>query len=519
MLKCAAIILALLGALLPHSAFAILLSSGPPANLPSGVSLKAIDGESLLGGCTGSAPPTTCTNTHSYYASNGFAYAASAAYNGVSWDDPRFFAITNFFAFYPTNSTTTFKTLGMNTTVHFATGTSISATLNGAGIWAIPGIPGAPDNNSGWGNETVGWNVDEPANFASLTTSIQAEGALATNRFQSVGQTWNQLNYQNLCVQASPCPPFYTLPQVYGTSITIPSDGTTTANIPGMDIYWFAMSSSSSGLTECGTIYSIGGGSCSTDQINRGDHYGDMVDDMRGWLVSPAVTAPIFGPYIENQDGLWTSGREILTQEFNWAVWSTLLHGARSVDYFGTTTSGIDPDPGSQGTFGFSNVVLAGSVIPQFNPTSLTATMINQVTITDTMVTALAPVLNSPFALSYASVSPVGYVFPTYIGHGSTALVNGIDLSTHWYNGGSYSNSIGTFNNGFYILSTLRGSETQSTVSGTITTHDPNCNGKTVTVVNESRTLTESGSAGMCTFVDTFGYPNNLVHIYEIAYP
>jgi hypothetical protein len=501
-------------------AFALLLGGVNPSNLPTGVSLQAIDGESLASGCTETAPPTTCTNTHNYYASNGFTYAASAAYNGMSWDDPRFFPIANFYAFYPTNSTTTFKALGMNTTLRFATSTSISATLDAAGIWAIPGVPGAPDNNTGYGNETVGWNVDEPANFASLTTSIQAEGANATGRFQQDGMTWNQLHYKNLCVAASPCPPTYTLPQVYGTTISISGDGTVTANIPSLDIYWFAMSSSSSGLTECGTIYGIGGGSCSTDQINRGDHYGDMVDDMRSsWLTSPAVNAPIFSPDIENQDGLWTGGREILPQEFNWAVWNTLVHGARGISYFGTTVDGIDPDAGSEGTFGFSTSVLSGAVIPQFNPTSLTATMYHQVTITDSMINALAPILNSPFAIGYASISPAGYVYPTYIGTGSSSLVNGIDLSSHWYNGGTYANSIGTFVNGFYLLSTLRGSETQSSVSATVTTHDSNCNGKTVTVVNESRTLTESGSAGTCTFTDTFGYPNNLVHIYEIPYP
>src|SRR5579862_9048323 len=60
-------------------------------SLPTGVTLQQIDG----------GP--------NYYCSNGFTYACSSTFNGMSWDDPRFFPIGDDYPFYPSNSTATFK--------------------------------------------------------------------------------------------------------------------------------------------------------------------------------------------------------------------------------------------------------------------------------------------------------------------------------------------------------------------------------------------------------------------------
>jgi hypothetical protein len=84
-------------------------SAGGGGSLPAGVTLAPMDGETMTGN----------TMSHNYYARNGFTNAASSvfnsAYNNGGWDDPRFFPVIDDYSFYPANSTTTFKTLGLNT--------------------------------------------------------------------------------------------------------------------------------------------------------------------------------------------------------------------------------------------------------------------------------------------------------------------------------------------------------------------------------------------------------------------
>jgi hypothetical protein len=225
----------------------------------------------------------------------------------------------------------------------------------------------------------------------------------------------------------------------------------------------------------------------------RGSNYGDMVDSMRGWF-GPTSSAPVC-PYIETDDGLLTGSgvRRITPPEFNWAVWSTIVHGARCLMYFGTTSR-----YGDGSTFGFSQTVLPGQA----------TSMYNQAIATDGMVKNLAPVINSPFALNYASVTPAGYTFP------APHLVwdNGIDVMTKYYTGGSYSNSTGNFANGLYIFSSVRGSETQKNITATFKTAD----GYTgpVTVVGENRTVQATNGI----FSDTFASAST-VHVYEIGTP
>jgi hypothetical protein len=77
------------------------------------------------------------------------------------------------------------------------------------------------------------------------------------------------------------------------------------------------------------------------------------------------------------------------------------------------------------------------------------------------------------------------------------------------YTGGSFSNSTGTFGNGFYIFAVPRGSETQTNIQATFTTAD----GYTgpVTVIGENRTVQATNGA----FTDTFAHTST-VHIYQI---
>ena len=398
--------------------------SGGSGGLPSGVSLQQIDG----------GP--------SYYCSNGFGNACSAG-----WDNASFFPILDDYAFYPGNSTTTFKALGLTSTVR-VTGDENMSTLRSAGVTAIA----AGDSASNFGSETVGGHVEEPSNWSDITSQANSLNSLfgLSGRFLQGSFTWNQLYYEDLNGSVCGGSGTMTMQQVFSCTSGMP--GGKHLNIATDDLYYFA-GSGSSDIQYTGGNVENNGGTATAAQMSRGSNYGDMVDIMRGWLQSPAQDAPI-APYIETEDGLLTGPgvREITPPELNWAVWSTILHGARMVIYFGTTSN-----YGSGSTFGFSQSTLPGQSV----------SMYTQGQDTNKLVENLAPIINSPFAVNYGSVTPAGYTFPTEnLGWKSTS---GIDVMTKYYTGGSFTNSSGTFGNGFYIIASPRAAETATNIAATFT--------------------------------------------------
>ena len=466
-----------LGVLGSGTAYPFTITGDASSGLPPGVTLSAIDGETMTGNVM----------THNYYARNGFTNAASSTFNpsysNGGWDDPRFFPIGTDYPFYPNNSTTTYKSLGMNYGVRFTSDASIPA-LRTAGIYAIQ-----DEVLSGTGSETVGFHIEEPANWSDITNAVQGFGSNLTGRFLKPSFTWTNLYYDNV----TGAPGNGTMPVVMSSLIST-SVGNRHLDIPTDDIYWFAASHDPTGWWQQYVGPPMLGVSApaTKDQMARGDHYGDMVDQMRPWVAT--YSAPI-APYIETEDGLIDSSPspEILPQEFNWAAWSTIVHGARMLIYFGTTSH-----YGTQSTFGFGQNILPGASISMFN----------QAIALHTLVKNLAPIINSPFALSYASVTPVGYVFPTFKNY---SLTNGIDIMAKWYTGGTYTNSTGTFNNGFYIFTTVRGSELQTNIRATVTIADANAT--TAMVVGEGRSIPISNRQ----FTDTFANAYT-THIYQVAY-
>ena len=111
--------------------------------------------------------------------------------------------------------------------------------------------------------------------------------------------------------------------------------------------------------------------------------------------------------------------------------------------------------------------------------------MYDQVKATDALVEQMAPVLNSPIASGYVTVSP------------SPTTFNGIETAVHYYN------------NTFYIFSDTRDSETQHNIPAKFTLNDPNAT--SVTVVNENRTIPVVNGS----FSDSFANAST-VHIYQV---
>lgn len=117
----------------------------PSASPPGGVSLQQIDG----------GP--------NYYCSSGLAYACNAG-----WDNFSFFPILDDYAFYATNSTATFKALGLITAVRVTCGTNMNY-LRSAGVTAIQ----AGDETTNTGSETVGAHIEEPGSWTDITSQAK----------------------------------------------------------------------------------------------------------------------------------------------------------------------------------------------------------------------------------------------------------------------------------------------------------------------------------------------------------
>ena len=228
-------------------------------------------------------------------------------------------------------------------------------------------------------------------------------------------------------------------------------------------------------------IYGLRNPGMVADQAQRGSNYGDMIDILRGYQANK----PIF-TFVENGQPFTgsTNGSTYITPpELNWAIWSSIIHGARGVIYFDHSFSG----PGTAAVNveqGFYRSIQPGQSISIYN----------QIKATNALVLQLAPVLNSPFALRLCHRQS-GRIF---LSTPSLNFNGGIELMAKFSNGQ------------FYIFATTRDSETQQNISVTFTLAD-HYSGP-VTVVNEGRTITATNGV----FTDTFAKAWT-VHIYKVG--
>ena len=180
-------------------------------------------------------------------------------------------------------------------------------------------------------------------------------------------------------------------------------------NLATEDTYWFAGQNVTGAAPNmqgiCGDIYLSGTG-CTQAQTAEASHYGDVVDTMRKWVNGNSSTGAVgtgpVAPYIETDDGLVGTGSQRITPpEFQWADWDTIIHGARMLVYFSNTVN--DGCGGSNSEFGFCPAIQSGQSV----------SMATQAADTNGLVENIAPIINSPFALSFASDNNGGYAFPT----------------------------------------------------------------------------------------------------------
>jgi hypothetical protein len=152
--------------------------------------------------------------------------------------------------------------------------------------------------------------------------------------------------------------------------------------------------------------------------------------------------------------------------------------------YFGTTSA-----YGSVPTFGFSRNVLPGQSISMFQ----------QGTTTNNLVESLAPVINSPFALHYATVTPAAYVFPAP----HRVWDSGVDLMAK-YDASS---------NSFYIFASPRGSESETSIQATFSLAGNYSGAIPVKCACSPTTTTGTVNVSNHQFTDTFAHAYD-VHVY-----
>lgn len=438
--------------------------------LPLGVSLQAIDGERILG--LSPAP----SMSHDYFASNGFTYAVNAA-TAQSWDDPAFFPCCCFFGLY-TQDIALFLQLGLNVSISVTGDSDMNVPLANR-VWTD-----SPDSALTPNATTCALHIEEdtPANAIPVVAD-----AVQAGRFWEMVYTFNGIVGGDIGGE-----PMSSV--LAKDRWPTPAGSLRSVDMFGTDIYWMAGSTEPGIQQQAGCVLSIPMGftfpTATLDQMSRGSNYGNMIDVFRSWgngtnstngsgaVGKSGATSriPLLAT-IENLNGLvGPSGRNITPPEFNWATWSSVIHGARGMNYF--------TDTGHLG--GWPTSVYSGQTI----------SMHDQCIATTSLLKSLAPVINSPFALGYCSATPHGYTFPIY--------------EENWLNGGI--ETMAKLSAGkYYVFATTRNSAAVVNTAATFTIK--NTGGTIATVINEARTIPITGSG--TTFTDTFAAAST-VHIYRI---
>jgi hypothetical protein len=448
---------------------ATVYSTEKPGALPTGVTLQAIDGETML---------TTTTMSHNYFARNGLTYATNTTYNagkpvwcaGYSWDDQLMFGIGCYYAFYDRYCARDLS-MGINASIA-VTGNVNVAKVTSYGYWCCPCADSTTTIEVRTGTHVYGIHVDELDPTSYITTM---PNAIQDGRVWDVTATHNQIVHGDIGDVAMST----VLAQ---NQYTTPNGSKRSVDVISVDIYWFGGDVPLQWVG--GNIFAIpmafNSPSATRDQMARGSNYGNMIDVQRAWGngtltgVSPGSDAygksgaasriPIWA-LIENGTAFGNGFRNPLGYEVVWAMWSSIIHGARGLDFFSTWWNA----PGVQA----------------------------EVTAANQQIIQLAPAINSPFARGYLiSVTPHGYIFPVYE---QNWLNGGTECCVHWFNGS------------FYIFATTRNSKSVTNTSATFTIN-PNAAVNQITVIGENRTIPVIDHQ----FTDTFANAWT-VHIYQIS--
>lgn len=405
---------------------------------PNGVTLEAIDGGA------------------DYYCAHNFTQACNGG-----WDDPTFFPIGPYFGSYQSAEVALWPTLNWNTEWQTDSQTDLNNITTRDGYFAVPAANLTPTSR------TVGLvTADEPGTYAQAIAAVQnTANANQDSRFWFMNDTWMRLTGYAFPTGT----PGNSMSGYYSTPITTPNSTTRHFDVGAIDVYWFSLNTAAlCGTGECSQAaggYWYNGGSynqnpLTTAQTKCGCRYGDMLRPVYGTSVgaaSPNYEWAWHGTYpipmvaivedsVQPGSGLGTT---ITPPEMNWAVWSSIIHGARALIWFDHSWGNT-----CDATHNPNSADFVATTCAQSPYAGQSVSVTDQVDTTDDQVKAFAPEINSQTALGYASVSPAPTTF------GGVELRAVYDTRSADCNGDSSC---------FYIMADTRDPETDTNVSATYT--------------------------------------------------
>lgn len=261
------------------------------------------------------------------------------------------------------------------------------------------------------------------------------------------------------------------------------------------DQYWFAGAPNDAGGSQTklhSRLYVPTSGSATTAQCARGSHYGSMMDSIRKNY--PANSIAPFGVWIENGAPYTEAASAAITPaQMKWAIWSTIVHGARSIHYFNHTFRSGDP-LGSANNFnddGYGGPGILGTGI------YAAAKEVNL------RALALASVIKSPFdgyfvygdTESSGSIGTAGFL-TSVTSTNARSKYAGVDASCRWHPPSLK----------HYVFATTR--EQDGTTNWPVTFRMVDQGQTSAVEVHEANTISiQRGGgvpAGYCEFSDTF---------------
>lgn len=469
----------------------------------SAVALVAADGETISGGVQSNF------NGNGFYTRNGFTRARDwvgpnpLGGNYAGFDDPNFLPIVTWLTDYGGMTAATaygrMDDLGLNGMMPASGAISLSDLIT-YGKWAVV-------NDASW----PGGSVTGPQDpyVVGVSTGEEPSDVTGYQTIRTNANTWlasadgpgrfHAFNFADNIMNGEIANTYFPKDMVIGW---VSGDGGTRTRrqYTVCDQYWFAGAPNDAGGSRSklhSRLYfdefSVSGAATQT-QTGRGSHYGSMMDSIRkAYAESPNslpggplhVWIEAAAPYTE------AASAAITASQLKWAVWATLVHGARGIGYFlhnfrtGDTWGAAfwDDHFGAPGVTGTGIYAAAKEV-------NLRALQI-------------APVLNSPFdgyfcygdLTSGGAISTSGFL-TAVTSTNARSKYGGVDASCRWYPAGGK----------HYILATTRESESATNVPVTCRMVDQGQTAAVPVFGGGSLSISRGGAipAGFCEFSDIF---------------
>jgi hypothetical protein len=468
----------------------------------SAVSLSPVDGETITGGVQSNFAG------NGFYTRNGFTRARDwvgpnplgGSYAG--FDDPNFLPIVTWLTDYGGIGAATaygrMDDLGLNGMMPASGAISLSDLIT-YGKFAVV-------NDDTWPGGTV--TTPQDPYVVGVSTGEEPTDVTGYQAIRTNANTWlasadgpgrfHLFNFADNLINGDISNTYFPKDFVIGW---VSGDGATRTRrqVTVCDQYWFAGAPNDAGGSRSKLTsrlyfdeFSVSGAATSA-QTGRGCHYGSMMDSVRKQWASPnSLPGGPFLPWIEAAAPYTEAASAAITPvQLKWAVWATLVHGARGIGYFvhnfrtGDTWGSAfwDDHFGAPGVTGTGIYAAAKEI-------NLRALQI-------------APVVNAPFDgyFVYGDLTSGGAIATTgfltaVTSTNSRSKYGGVDACCKW----------NPQDGKHYILATTREAETATGVPITCRMVDQGQTTATPVFGGTGLSISRGGAipGGFCEFTDTF---------------